>query len=310
MDGEEEETIKFSKLIPDGSEAPMPPVPGATYAPSRTLPGRPFRFVPFKKKNGGAPLTASQRRRRRLIFALVAVAVLVVLVAPSVMAVSSAMQDYSSLKALGISGIEHLLEAKDDLTGVKVTSGSGNICSPASATPTATATGKTASSATSSSLTIPSAAELQSAQVQLQAAQNDFKTLQSRMTHPDWILSTAANVPGVNSELATATALANTGYDVSTMGIELIGAATPILNGIHGHALGSQPLVTQTELNSMQHAVDNSLTLLTDVQVQLTHVNVNSLPVCAAEKAEFTKLTGELPRAQHLLTQGQQLIDP
>jgi hypothetical protein len=310
MEGEEEETLEFAKLIPDGSEAPMPPVPGTTYAPSRTLPRRPFRFVPFKKKNGAAPPTAGQRRRRRLIFALVAVAVLVVLVAPSVLAVSSAMQDYSSLKALGISGVEHLLEAKDDLTGVTVTSGSGSVCSPAAATPTATVSGKTDPSTTSSSLTIPSAAELQSAGTQLQEAQTDFKTLQNRMKHPDWILSTASDIPGVNSELDTATALANTGYDVSTMGIGLIGAAAPILNGLHGHALGSTALVTQTELNNLQNAVNNSLTLLSDVQVQLAHVNVNKLTVCAAEKAEFTKLTGELPRAQHLLTQGSQLIQP
>ena len=34
------------------------------------------------------------------------------------------------------------------------------------------------------------------------------------------------------------------------------------------------------------------------------------ISVCAAEKAEFSKLAGELPRAQHLLGQASTLIQP
>ena len=130
------------------------------------------------------------------------------------------------------------------------------------------------------------------------------------MAQPDWVLGTAGRIPGIHTELDTVTALANTGYDVSTMGIEMLGAAGPVIDRLHGHSLGNQTLVTQSDINNLQHATDNSLTLLSDVQVQLKQININDLPICAAEKTEFSKLAGELPRAQNLLGQASTLIQP
>ncbi len=323
MDGEED-TARLPRLSEGASEPPEPTLPSRLSGASEyTVPSSPeSNFVRqpgsrVSRRKPGTRLDPEKRRRRRIIMALVAVVVLVVLIVPSIFAVTAAMSDYSSLKSLGLDGVEHLLYAKDYLTGVPIPKGtnSASTCSTAPGTPTASATassqsGSGTSAPSSTSFTIPSASELQSAQTELLAAQSDFKTLQVRMAHPDWILSTAGVLPGVNSELSTATALANTGYDVSTMGVELIQATSPVLNRLHGHAFGHDTLVTQTDLNSIQHAVNDSLTLLTNVQVQLTHVNVNSLPVCAADKAEFSKLAGELPRAQSLLTQGSQMIQP
>jgi hypothetical protein len=104
--------------------------------------------------------------------------------------------------------------------------------------------------------------------------------------------------------------MANAGYDVSTMGITLLSAVTPILSRLHGHAIGTDPLLTQADLTSVQNAVDHSLTLLSDVKAQLAQINLNDLPVCAAQKAEFTKLTGELPKAQTALTDASTMIQP
>jgi Protein of unknown function (DUF4012) len=253
------------------------------------------------------------RRQRRIIMAMVVVAVLVVLIVPSVFAAMTALSDYSSLKALGLNGVEHLVAAKADLSGEPLSHGSSSACSVA-ASPTATVSGTSGSSkptsSTTSSLSIPTAAELQSAQTELKAAQSNFKSLQFRMAHPDWVMGAGGAVPGVKSDVSEVSALANTGYDISTMGIELINAATPVLNRLHGHAVGSAALMTQSDLSNLQHAVNNSLTLLADVQAQLSHISVSSLPICAGEKAEFTKLSGELPQAQRLLTQGSQLIQP
>jgi hypothetical protein len=247
---------------------------------------------------------------------LVTLAVLVVLLVPSILAVMTALQDYSSLKGLGLSGVHHLLLAKDDLTGAGgSTSSSSNICSTATSTAVPTATTGTSGSGSAGSgsfslSSLPSANQLQSAQTELKGAQDDFLALQARMNHPDWILGAAGDIPGFHSQLSTARALANTGYDVSTMGIELLQAASPMLTRLHGHSLTAGDLVTQTDVNALQHATNDSLSLLANIQVQLTHINVNDLPVCAAEKAEFSKLAGELPRAQHVLSQADSLIAP
>jgi hypothetical protein len=48
----------------------------------------------------------------------VIIAVLLAIVLPSVLAVAAAVQDYSSLKNLGQSGVRHLLNAKTDLSGL------------------------------------------------------------------------------------------------------------------------------------------------------------------------------------------------
>jgi hypothetical protein len=263
-------------------------------------------------RQSSRPLDPQRRRKRRVIMLLVTLAVLVVLLVPSIFAVMTALQDYSSLKALGLSGVHHLLLAKDDLTSAGgSTSSSSNSCSTAVATATTATSGSSSTSNGSISLSsLPDSQQLQSAQTELKGAQDDFKALQARMNHPDLILGTARDIPGFHSELSTALALANTGYDVSTMGIELLAAASPLLNRLHDHSLTGGNLVTQTDLNALQHATDDSLSLLANVQVQLTHINVNDLPVCAAEKAEFTKLAGELPRAQHMLTQADSLIQP
>jgi hypothetical protein len=278
-------------------------------------------FLPFIKRSGGA-IDPQRRRRRRLIMLLATLAVLVVLLVPSIFGVLTALQDYSSLKALGLSGVHHLLAAKDDLTsagGSSSNSSVNNSCSTATSTPTSTAvpTATTTTSGSSSTgtgsastTTLPDAKQLQSAQTELEAAQDDFTALQARINHPDWVLGTAGDIPGVHGELSTASALANTGVDVSTMGIELLKAASPVINRLHGHSLTSQTLLTQTDVNALQHATDDSVSLLANIQVQLTHININDLPICAAEKAEFSKLTGELPRAQHMLTQASTLIQP
>ncbi len=319
----EEETIQIStQQQPEEETTQISTQPPQEFSPS--TPANSYlalskrRWLPFKKT--GSPVDSATRRRRRIIMLLVTLAVLVVLLVPSIFAILTAEQDYSSLKALGLSGVHHLLAAKDDLTSggssTTASSSSSSSCSTAAA-PTATASktsGSTSTSSTSaassSTTAIPDTAQLQLAQTQLQAAQVDFKALRVRMANPDWVLSSAAKIPGVHTELDTVTALANAGYDVSTMGIELLGAATPVLGRLHGHSLGNETLLTQTDINNLQHATDDSLTLLTDVQAQLKQININDLPVCAAEKAEFTKLAGELPRAQHLLGQASTLIQP
>src|SRR6185437_4858199 len=48
---------------------------------------------------------------------------------------------------------------------------------------------------------------------ELHLAQKDFQSLRTKLANPDWVLSLAPRVPGVGSQVNTATTLANIGYD-------------------------------------------------------------------------------------------------
>jgi Protein of unknown function (DUF4012) len=254
------------------------------------------------------PLRRPRTSRRLKIAALVALALLLVLGIPGVLAISTGLRDYNELKALGLSGVRHLLHAAAILEGKDTSSaGSGSSCAAPSAGASPTAAG---GASTLLSHGIPTVDETRAAGAELQAAQGDFATLKARIDRPDWVLSDAQVVPGVSGKLTTARGLAYAGWDVATMGAELLGAAQPVVGRLHGGSLGAQALVTQQDLDGLQHAADDSVKLLADVRTQLAHVNLDDLPVCAAQKAEFRQLAGALPQAQDLLQQADGLIQP
>lgn len=285
----------------DAPTAPLGRVSLADLAARRTP-----RIPPLPRRRPG-------RSRRLKIAALVALALLLALGIPGLLALSTGLRDYNEVKALGLSGMRHILHAKAILQGVDTSSaGSATICAAPSATATTTGTSSTGSSGASSLLAhgIPTADEMHAAETELQAAQGDFATLKARLNRPDWVLSDANVVPGVSGKLATARGLANAGWDVATMGAEVLAAAQPVAGRLHGGALGSQEILTQHDLDGLQRAADDSVKLLADVKAQLAHVNLDDLPVCAAQKAEFRQLAAELPRAQDLLQQADGLIQP
>lgn len=75
-----------------------------------------------------APLTPEQqarRRRKRLIIAAVSGALLLALLIPSLVALATGYQDYSSIKGLGEDGLRHLLAVRDDLSGLLPQSSGG-----------------------------------------------------------------------------------------------------------------------------------------------------------------------------------------
>src|SRR5690348_1837582 len=89
---------------------------------SATAPGIPNDDVTqddtVRLATGGPGRPSGPRRRGRIprwaILAGTAV-VLLALIVPSVLAANAALQDYSALKALGLSGLNHLMAAKDDV---------------------------------------------------------------------------------------------------------------------------------------------------------------------------------------------------
>lgn len=250
-----------------------------------------------------APQASHPKRNRRLVVALTLLALLVAILAPSAFAVSAALHDYSTLKTLGLSGVQHLLRAKNDLEGKPntATTSSGSSCATATPTATTATKGSGASSSGAGGISIPDTASVQAAQGELKAAQHDFQQIQAQLAHPDFALGIAGSVPGVSGKISTARGLANIGYDASTLGIEVTGAALPLLTRLHSASPGNTSLLTKADVDALQHALDRSQVLLADIRVQLTQVSVGDLPICAAQKDEFSKLTAQLPRAQQLL---------
>jgi len=84
-----------------------------------TLPGSRRPKAPLN------PLQQARRRRRRLIIAAVSGALLLALLIPSLVAIATGYQDYSTIKGLGEDGLRHLLAVRDDLSGLLPQSSGG-----------------------------------------------------------------------------------------------------------------------------------------------------------------------------------------
>jgi len=258
-------------------------------------------------------------RRQKLLLAssLVVVAAMFVSLLLPGMGILSAYKEYSDLRALGESGLHHLLAVKDDFSGLAALTGSSSSSTSASSTPSKNTSSKTAATKTattnSTSGGLGSALNpkaLKNAQAELKAAQQDFNELRGRLSAPDWILVTAGSIPGLDSKLASVRALADVGADVSTIGVESLGAVMPLIERVSGGSLGSGELLTKADLDHIKAAATHAMDLLQDVQVKLAAVNLNDLPVSASQKAELAKVMVELPRVRALIGQVVPYIDP
>src|SRR5581483_10851870 len=127
--------------------------------------------------------------------------------------------DYSSIKGLADSAVHHLTNVEQDL-GVSSSLGKSSSASSSSSS------GSSTTGSTSSSL---DPATLAKVNTELAAARQDFIQLQGRLDHPDWLLSTAYAVPGLSDKMAELQALADVGYDATTIGVDFSSAISPIL---------------------------------------------------------------------------------
>ncbi len=316
-----DEQVAAGQAFPEGrglatAMGPSRPEGGTPTIPRRrradSLSGAEHSAPTYDAASRPAPARRRKSWRRRLIVLAVVFSIVLAVAIPGVVAAVSGLRDYDEIKAIGLSGVHHLLTAKDILEGVPTSGTASSSC--AISTPSGTATpGSSSSGFSVSSLlsgSIPDATTVKKAQAELTAAEGDFAQLQGRLNRPDWILNIAGDVPKVSGEMMTARGLATAGYDVSAMGVELSNAALPLLTRLHGASLGGQSLLTQADVTSLQKAMDDSVKLLADIQVQVASINVADLPICASQKTEFTQLVGELPKAQSDLQQADSLIQP
>lgn len=262
--------------------------------------------------------------------ALTVVLLLGVLAMP-VVTLASLYQDYFQLRNLGTGAIHHLLAAKDALLPSSSTSGSSSSCSltgsgtpsaspdaTASATktqPAATATpggsGGSEGSGSGTKTGVPDAKQLATAQHELLLAQQQFRQLIVIVNHPTPLLSAAGQVPSLGGQVADVRQLLYVGDDISTMGLSLLAAATPLLNRLHTGVLGSsdQPLITSAEASQLLAAVTSSTGLLDDIEARISHVNVRDLPLSACQRSELAFVTQKLPEVRGLLALAPQYFE-
>jgi len=253
-----------------------------------------------------APQQPDQRGKWLLASSLVVVAAMFISLLLPGMGLISAYKEYSDLRALGESGLRHLLSVKDDFSALSSLTG-GKTGS--------TTNSSTASSAAQAGGPLTSALNpkaLKNAQTEMKAAQRDFDALRARLTAPDWILITAGSIPGLDTKLASVRALADVGVDISDLGVESLGAIVPVIERLTAGSasLGDSELLTKTDLDRIQAAVTHAMDLLQDVQVKLAGVNFNDLPLSIQQKTELATAIVELPRARSLIGQVIPYIQP
>ena len=145
---------------------------------------------------------------------------------------------------------------------------------------------------------------------QLRAANSDFVQLRAKLNNPDWILNAVGTIPGTKTQLTTVRALADVGYDTTSMGIEFVNALSPVLHRAEGGALSSQTdLITPTDLKAIQQAITDANGYLTDIANRLPVIDLSTLPITPAEAATFSDAIQQLPRAQSLLQQASPWVD-
>jgi hypothetical protein len=304
----------------------------------------------------------------------VIIAVLLAILLPSVLAIASVFEDYSSLRNLGESGMRHLLNAKADLSGilggisannslssllndsamgdapytyfVQRQGGTSNQVSvtihpasnmpksikaknyqltldtntaltlggtpPTTAATTPTPTPKpgatataTASGSGSSGFSFDPAA-VDRAVSELHLAQKDFQVLRNRLANPDWVLSLAPRVPGVGSQMNTATTLANIGYDAASLGVVLADSAQPLIARLHTASQagnGNSELITQTDVESLQAGLAQGQIYFNRIEQDLAGVQVNSLPISTSQKSQVNEVIALMPRFKDIFPQ-------
>ncbi len=239
------------------------------------------------------------QRPVRWASAFLLISILISMLFPA-LAVLGAVADYNSIKGLADSAVHHLTNAEQDVSGLSSSLGkskSGSSSSPAS-------TGSSSSTGSTGAGSSLDPASLAKANSELAAARQDFIQLQNRLDHPDWLLSTAYAVPGLSDKMAELQALADVGYDATTIGTDFSSAVLPILTRLKDKGISSSdPLITQSDWNNILHAGSEAQSLMNDIIAKMSLVDINSLPLSAKQKSELSQAIVYLPTAQKAVSQ-------
>jgi uncharacterized protein DUF4012 len=265
---------------------------------------------------GVARISARVHRMRPMQRFLTIVLVCGFLVVP-VLGAASAVQDYLQLRGLGQDAIHHLLTAKNALLPTKKAKGNSLTACGLGTTPTPTPLPTTTPGSGSSggdglgSLGVPDQAHIDLATHELRLAQSEFREIGALIDRPSPVLAFGLHTPVVNSKISSVRQMLYVGDDATAVALNLLAAATPVLNNLRSGALSASggPLLTQAQADTLRAAVVNSMSSLNDIEARIGQVNVDDLPISACQRTEYSQLVAKLPDARNLLAQAPQLFD-
>jgi hypothetical protein len=265
---------------------------------------------------GVARVSARVHRMRPLQRLLTIALVIGILVVP-VLGAASAVQDYLQLRSLGQDAVHHLLVAKNALLPTKKAKGNSLTACGLGATPT-TAPAPTATPGTGASsgdglgsLGVPDQAHIDLATHELRLAQSEFREIGALIDRPSPVLAFGLRTPVVSSKISSVRQMLYVGDDATAVALNLLAAATPVLNNLRTGALSANggPLLTQAQADTLRAAVVNSMSSLNDIEARIGQVNVDDLPISACQRTEYSQLVARLPDARSVLAQAPQFFD-
>ncbi|MGB8348444.1 MAG: DUF4012 domain-containing protein [Ktedonobacteraceae bacterium] len=233
----------------------------------------------IQKRKGRVTQQTRHRRRVWRVASVVALLALLIVVAMPLGTGLAAYSAYSNVSALAHDALNNLLAAKSLLHFSK-------------SDPTAAL----------------NAANLRQAQSDFETSENDFIQLQQLVNRPDIQSAVTQFAPQYANKLGMAQRLVQVGLDVTRMGDELAGVGLIAANILHSSPLASgsnKPLISPTDIAAVEAGITHALYYISDVQLQMSQVSVNELPISASQKAEFSSLMGQLPAIQSQITQVQ-----
>jgi hypothetical protein len=223
-----------------------------------------------------------QQRRLRSIVATMVVASLMFVIFLPLGTGLAAYNTYNSLRNVALDGVNHLLAVKTLLPISK-------------SDPTAALDPK----------------KLQQAQIEFSSAESDFVQLQQLVNRSDVQTAIQQFAPQYSSKLDMAQRLVQVGIDVSRMGNEVVGVALLGANITHSSPLANgntKPLITSTDISNAEGVLIHAQYFISDIQMQMSQVSVNVLPISTTQKKELSSVLTLMPKVQDYISQGQGLI--
>jgi hypothetical protein len=157
------------------------------------------------------------------------------------------------------------------------------------------------------------AGKLHQSQEEFRKAEDDFVQLQQLVNRSDVQSAITQFSPDYANQLLMAKHLVQAALDVSRMGYEICGVALIGANILHGLPLAGEsakPLITPTDVEAIEGVVEHALYYIDDIQVQMSQVQLQALPISDKQKAQLAKVLEQLPKVHDLITQYKGLIGP
>ncbi len=209
---------------------------------------------------------------------------LVAFFAPTLTIGAMAYKQYSDLRTWGLDGVHQLLAIKDLL--------------PSSSTSSAQTGQQGSSGITDKAKDVLNPKTLNIIKQDCLAAQSDFEKIHTMLSQRQGVIGFAMITP-LGAKVQDVEELSVVGIDAATLGAELATVGADFTNSFTTSPFSPEggPILSQKSFADVQQAAQDTLVALQDMQRHHSRVNLNALPISAAQKAQLAKYLPYLPKA-------------